>query len=119
MGKSYGVTATGPFFTKLITPTVKAAIVEETLNKVDERMARSAAATRSKGHVLVANPRNRVTRSRADLTWQASSTLLSLRRKGTSWIEKHVGSRYGKGIIPAMLPVVIRKTADRIIGDLN
>lgn len=116
----FDVALSGPIFSPGIDETIKRVIVDETLNKVDERIERSSKARRSKGRILVTNPKNRVTRRRQDLTLEATTTLIGRRNTGRSWVRKHLGSPgYGKGIIGAMLPRVLRKTARRLAEEMG
>lgn len=140
---SVNVTIRGPLFDKKIEGVIYAAIVEESLQKIAERIERplKGAPGRGKGQ---GRKVNRITSRYGRLTLTASSTLRdpAVRRQsipsfgrgagrrpnpafnprsvGTSWVQKHIGSAgYGKGIIGSMAPSVLRKTAARIIGELS
>ena len=120
MGVSLDVKLSGPLFTKNVSKAVEDAILAEVIVKVDERLERSARTIKSKGRPLIGQQRNTVTRSKRELEITATSTLINPRNKGTSWVKKHLGaSGYGKGIIGAMVPNVVRAAGKRIAGDLG
>ena len=101
------VKLTGPLFSKSVDAVVKRAIVEEALDKVDERMERSA---RGRGE---GRKRNTVTRERRDLVLSVNSTLIRPRTTGRAWTSKNMG------IIKAMTPRVLRKVAQRAAEGLS
>jgi hypothetical protein len=130
------VTIRGPLFSKKIDQVVKDAIVAESLLKIQERVERPGRRLGRKN--------NRLSSRRNALVLDVASTLrdpsvtrqripsfgsgrgrrpnpqFNPRSRGTAWVRKHVGGgQYGKGIIGAMAPAVLRKTAQRIIGELS
>lgn len=99
------VNLSGPLFKKKIDAVVKAAIIEEALEKIGQRMERG-------GKGLGAR-RNIVSRRTAGLEMEVDTTKRRPRTKGTAWARKNMG------IVRGMAPHVLRKTALRIIGDLS
>lgn len=120
MGVSMNVKISGPLFDKDIRKAVEDAVFDEVMQKVEERMERSARTTRSKGRTLIGQQRNTVRTSSDGLQFVATSTLNNPRNKGTSWVKKHIGAAgFGKGILGSMIPHVARKAGKRIAGDLG
>lgn len=100
----------GPLFTKKIDDVVKKAIVEETLQKVDQRLGRKGA--QGSGGKGLGVKRNIVDRKLTGLELTVDTTKIRPRTKGTSWQKKNVA------IAKAMIPRVVRKTALRIASEL-
>lgn len=118
--KDIEVALNGPLFSQNVGAVVQNAIVAEALTKVEERMERSARVRVSKGRRLVGNPRNRISQRLQGPTLEIASTLIPPRTRGTAWVRKHLGTPgYGKGIIGAMLPNVLRKLGRRIAEELG
>lgn len=139
MSTTLNVSIRGPLFEKNLTATVQAAIISETLDRISQELDKKAANKKRLGR-----KNNRVTNRREALVLTSTSTLRdpSIRRqripsfgrgagrrknpdfnprvKGTTWVKKNIGQPpYGKGVIGSMLPRVLRKTAERIVGELN
>lgn len=104
------VTLKGPLFEKKIDDVVKKAIIEETLQKVNERMGRKG--PQGSGGKGLGVKRNIVDRKLTGLELKVDTTKIRPRTKGTSWQRKNVS------IIKAMVPRVVRKTAQRIASEL-
>lgn len=107
------VTVRGPLFDKKIDKTVKAAIVEECLLKINARLTRAGA--RGSGGRGLGTQRNTVG-TVVDInaiTLTAESTLIFPRTTGRAWAQKNMA------IVRAMAPRVMRKTALRIVGELG
>lgn len=104
------VTISGPLFSKRIDPVVKRAIVEEALEKIEERMVRSA---RSGGVNALGRRRNVVTQRRQNLDLHIESTLRNPRQTGRAWGDKNMA------IIKAMTRNVLNKATQRIVGELS
>lgn len=110
MIRNIDVTIKGPFFNKKISKVVQDAIVQEAVEKIGDRLTRKG--TQGSGGKGLGVRRNTVTRKRGGLGEQVASTLRRPRTKGTSYIRKNMG------IAKAMAPRVLRKTAQRIVGEL-
>jgi hypothetical protein len=95
------VTLKGHLFEKKIDDTIKRALVEEVLMKVDERAQRQ-------GKGLGAQ-RNRVERRLRGTELEIDTTRIWPRTKGTAWTRKQIA------ITKAMAPRVMRKAAQRIV----
>ena len=99
------VTISGPLFRKKVDAVVKAAIVEEVLEKIGQRMERG-------GKGLGAR-RNVVSHRIAGLAMEVETTRRFPRTRGAAWARKNVG------IVRGMAPNVLRKTALRIVEELG
>ena len=99
------VTLKGPLFSKKIDQVVKAAMIEETLEKIGQRMERGGKGLGAK--------RNIISRQTAALEMGVQSTRHFPRTRGTAWTQKNVA------IVKAMAPRVLRKAALRIAGELS
>lgn len=99
----------GPLFTKKIDDVVADALIHEALDKVEERMERSA---HSGGRNALGRRRNIVTQERHGLTLDIASTLRNPRQTGRSWQDKNTS------IIKSMTRNVLRKAAQRMAGEL-
>ena len=110
MSLTLDVTIKGPLLTKKIDAVVKKAIVEETLQKISERLGRKGA--QGSGGKGLGVKRNIVDRQLSDIELTVDTTKIWPRTKGTSWNRKNVA------IIKSMAPRVLRKTAARIVSEL-
>ena len=107
------VTVRGPLFEKKINKSVKDAIIEECLLKLNARLMRSG--TRGSGGKGLGVQRN-IVGSFVDTTAMqltVESSLIFPRRTGRAWAQKNIA------IVRAMAPRVMRKTAQRIVGELG
>lgn len=113
MSLNIDVTVRGPLFEKKVDETVRRAIAEEGLDKIAERLTRKGA--QGSGGKGVGVKRNAVTQQRraSELTVDTLSTRVFPRTRGTSWLKKN------SGIARAMAPRVLRKVAQRIVGELG
>lgn len=100
----------GPLVTKRVDKIVQDAIVQESLNKVRERLTRYG--PKGSGGKGLGVQRNVVTTDTEGLTLEETSTLRWPRTKGTKKAQKDVG------IVRSMLPRVLNKVAERIVNEL-
>ena len=96
----------GKLFQGKVRPDVEAAIAEEALAKIGERLTRRG--TQGSGGRGLGVKRNIVTKEEHELELQIGSTRNFPRTTGVKWAVKNVG------IVKSMAPRVIRKTAARI-----
>jgi hypothetical protein len=107
---SIDVTIKGGLVSKKVDAVVKKAIVEETLQKISERLGRKGA--QGSGGKGLGVKRNIVDRQLSDISLEVDTTKIWPRTKGTSWNRENVA------IVKAMAPRVLRKTAARIVDEL-
>lgn len=110
MNLSIDVAIRGNLVSKKVDDVVKKAIVEETLQKINERLGRKGA--EGSGGKGLGVKRNIVSRQLTGTVLTADTTKVWPRTRGTSWQRKNIA------IIKAMAPRVLRKTADRIVSEL-
>lgn len=107
------VTATvrGPLFTQRIDETTKRVMVEEVLDKVNERVTRVPRSPKAgrKNNTIEARRQDR----EAEVALGITSTLNWPRTKGAAWL------RYNIGAIKKIAPNVIRKAGRRLAEELG
>lgn len=105
------VTVKGPLFSKKIKGVVEAAIIEESIDKIRERLTRKGA--QGSGGKGIGVRRNTVTSRKQGMEAEIESTLIKPRTKGTAYVRKNMG------IAKAMTPRVVRAVAKRVVEELN
>lgn len=96
----------GGLFSRNIPESVRRSMRQEAIEKIATRMERGGKGLGSK--------RNTIShRADGELQERVSSTRIWPRTKGTSWQSKNIG------IAKAMAPRVLRKAAERIVGELG
>ncbi len=120
------VNVSGPLFTKDIVKTIEKAVIEEAIDVLDARIMLTGKKFSTSGQAKQSKKtgrqvrgqglgvmRNTLSERRETLKSHVSSTLIPPRTVGTSWIA------YNMGIAKSLVPRVVRKTADRIVRDLD
>lgn len=105
------VTVKGPLFNKKISDVVENAIIEEALNKIEDRLSRKGA--QGSGGRGLGVQRNEITNARTRLELRVFSSRKFPRTKGTAWQRKNVA------IVRAMAPRVLRSVAKRTASELG
>lgn len=106
------VTVKGPLFSEKVDAVIKAAVIEEVLDKVEERVLRSPSRRASLGR---RNNTIGTMREESGDTQELTidSTRVWPRTKGGAWF------RYNARAIRKLAPNVIRKATRRIVEDLG